>query len=85
MGMSLTEATCISTMNAKARANFGKIGIVDCRGTVNGTPAPIGSFARSAPLYKYITYNSAGTKALDKVSKLVSKQDSLVTFKSAGP
>jgi Peptidase A4 family len=85
-GMSLTAGTCFTDMAAGyGQVNFGTISFTDCTATVNGHTGGVGSFGKSVTVLEWITFNSADSKALNKVGKLMSKEDFTVTFKKAGP
>jgi hypothetical protein len=90
--MVLILATCFADMltnkntgNIYPQVNFGTVKFSVCTAKLNGTTKPIGGFGSSIELLKWITYNSNDTKPLNKIGRLVNKENFDVTFKAAGP
>jgi Peptidase A4 family len=86
-GMVLEFATCFTDMaSGYGQSPFGTVSFTDCQATVNGNTGAIGSLTgKTVSLVEFITVNSGGTKALNKVGKLTSGEDFTVTYKKAGP
>jgi Peptidase A4 family len=93
--MQLDYSSCITDMltnehtgEVYPQADFRAVNFTDCTATVLGKTKPIGGFGSeqgSLSLYEYITYNSNFTMALNKVGKLIDKENFKVTFEAAGP